>query len=101
MFYDRLIVDVYLIVEIIYFLCVWGADIFFYSGMFFVGKRTNSARVFSVLSWSRHTKSSTFTKDDAEFSSPSEPCRPGAHCATLKKLYAAEKKLYKAVKVSQ
>lgn len=61
-------------------------------------KRTNSARVFSVLSWSRHTKSSTFTKDDAEFSSPSEPCRPGAHCATLKKLYAAEKKLYKAVK---
>jgi len=78
-----------------------GDDIFFYSGMFFVGKRTNSARVFSVLSWSRHTKSSTFTKDDAEFSSPSEPCRPGAHCATLKKLYAAEKKLYKAVKVSQ
>ncbi|CAK8534560.1 unnamed protein product [Lathyrus sativus] len=61
-------------------------------------KRTNSARVFSVLSWSRHTKSPTFTKDDADFSSPSEPCRPGAHCATLKKLYAAEKKLYKAVK---
>ncbi|XP_058756316.1 protein ROLLING AND ERECT LEAF 2-like [Vicia villosa] len=63
-----------------------------------ISKRTNSARVFSVLSWSRHTKSPTFTKDDADFSSPSEPCRPGAHCATLKKLYAAEKKLYKAVK---
>ncbi|WJX28856.1 hypothetical protein P8452_17527 [Trifolium repens] len=61
-------------------------------------KRSNSARVFSVLSWSRHTKSPTFSKDDADFSSPSEPCRPGAHCATLKKLYAAEKKLYKAVK---
>lgn len=69
--------------------------------MFFVGKRTDSARVFSVLSWSRYTKSPTFTKDDADFSRPSEPCRPGAHCATLKKLYAAEKKLYKAVKVSQ
>ncbi|KAL5100785.1 hypothetical protein RYX36_005112 [Vicia faba] len=63
-----------------------------------LSKRTNSARVFSVLSWSRYTKSQTFTKGDADFSSPSEPCRPGAHCATLKKLYAAEKKLYEAVK---
>ncbi|TKY72983.1 serine carboxypeptidase 2 [Spatholobus suberectus] len=61
-------------------------------------KRGNSAKVFSVLSWSRYSKSPPSTKDGTEFSGRSEPCKPGAHCATLKKLYAAEKKLYKAVK---
>ncbi|KAK7411720.1 hypothetical protein VNO78_03157 [Psophocarpus tetragonolobus] len=61
-------------------------------------KRGNSAKVFSVLSWSRHSKSPPSTKDGAEFSGRSEPCKPGAHCITLKKLYAAEKKLFKAVK---
>lgn len=63
-------------------------------------KRGNSARVFSVLSWSRYSKSLSpqFTKNDADSFGPGEPCRPGAHCATLKKLYAAEKKLFKAVK---
>ncbi|XP_014502387.1 nitrate regulatory gene2 protein [Vigna radiata var. radiata] len=61
-------------------------------------KRGNSAKVFSVLSWSRHSKSPPSTKDCAEFSGHSEPCKPGAHCATLKRLYAAEKKLFKAVK---
>ncbi|XP_027338858.1 nitrate regulatory gene2 protein [Abrus precatorius] len=61
-------------------------------------KRGNSAKVFSVLSWSRHSKSPHFTKDAAEFSGHGEPCKPGAHCATLKKLYAAEKKLFKAIK---
>ncbi|BAT79942.1 hypothetical protein LR48_Vigan721s000400 [Vigna angularis] len=61
-------------------------------------KRGNSAKVFSVLSWSRHSKSPPSTKDCAEFSGHSEPCKPGAHCATLKKLYAAEKKLFEAVK---
>ncbi|XP_027904410.1 nitrate regulatory gene2 protein [Vigna unguiculata] len=61
-------------------------------------KRGNSAKVFSVLSWSRHSKSPPSTKDCAEFSGRSEPCKPGAHCATLKKLYSAEKKLFKAVK---
>ncbi|XP_047160080.1 nitrate regulatory gene2 protein [Vigna umbellata] len=61
-------------------------------------KRGNSAKVFSVLSWSRHSKSPPSTKDCAEFSGLSEPCKPGAHCATLKKLYAAEKKLFEAVK---
>ncbi|KAJ1437032.1 hypothetical protein SESBI_03871 [Sesbania bispinosa] len=60
-------------------------------------RRGNSAKVFSVL-WSRHSKSPQFTKDAAEFSGPNEPCRPGAHCATLKKLYTAEKKLFKALK---
>ncbi|KAK7328369.1 hypothetical protein VNO77_22474 [Canavalia gladiata] len=61
-------------------------------------RRGSSAKVFSVLSWSRYSKSPHFTKDATEFSGPSEPCKPGAHCATLKKLYAAEKKLFKAVK---
>ncbi|KAG5116993.1 hypothetical protein JHK84_043106 [Glycine max] len=61
-------------------------------------KRGNSAKVFSVLSWSRYSKSPPSTKDGAEFSGRSEPCKPGAHCATLKKLYAAEKKLFKALK---
>jgi len=68
--------------------------------MLFEGKRGNSAKVFSVLSWSRHSKSPPSTKDCAEFSGRGEPCKPGAHCATLKKLYSAEKKLFKAVKVS-
>jgi len=68
--------------------------------MLFEGKRGNSAKVFSVLSWSRHSKSLPSTKDCAEFSGHSEPCKPGAHCATLKRLYVAEKKLFKAVKVS-
>ncbi|RDY13616.1 Nitrate regulatory gene2 protein, partial [Mucuna pruriens] len=61
-------------------------------------KRGDSAKVFSVLSWSRYSKSPPSTKDGAEFSGHSEPCKPGAHCATLQKLYAAEKKLFKAVK---
>ncbi|XP_061344015.1 protein ALTERED PHOSPHATE STARVATION RESPONSE 1 [Gastrolobium bilobum] len=61
-------------------------------------KRGNSSKVFSVLSRSWYSKSHQFTKEDAELSSPSEPCKPGAHCATLKKLYAAEKKLFKALK---
>lgn len=61
-------------------------------------KRGNSAKVFNVLPWSRYSKSPPSTKDGAEFSGHSEPCKPGAHCATLKKLYAAEKKLFKALK---
>ena len=28
-----------------------------------------------------------------------EPCKPGAHCVTLEKLYSEEQKLYKDVKV--
>ncbi|KAG5063993.1 hypothetical protein JHK85_005176 [Glycine max] len=61
-------------------------------------KRGDSAKVFSVLSWSRYSKSPPSTKDGAEFSGRREPCKPRAHCATLKKLYAAEKKLFKALK---
>lgn len=61
-------------------------------------KKSDSAKVFSVLSRNRHTKSSQFTRESAESSGPSEPCKPGAHCATLKKLYAVDKILSKLLK---
>lgn len=63
----------------------------------FTGK--NSAKVFSSLSWSWSSKSLLVTKEAVDLCGSSEPCRPGAHCITLKKLYAAEQKLYKEVKV--
>ena len=62
------------------------------------GKRSNSAKVFSALSWSWSSKSLQFARDAVQCGS-SEPCKPGAHCITLDKLYVAEKKLYKEVKV--
>ncbi|KAJ9140853.1 hypothetical protein P3X46_031448 [Hevea brasiliensis] len=58
-------------------------------------KRSNSVKVFSALSWSWSSKSLQFAKDATEVYNPSEPCKPGAHCITLDKLYAAERKLYK------
>ncbi|EEF35770.1 protein ALTERED PHOSPHATE STARVATION RESPONSE 1 [Ricinus communis] len=61
-------------------------------------KRSNSAKVFSALSWSWSSKLLQYAKDATEVSNPSEPCKPGAHCVTLDKLYAAEQKLYKEVK---
>ncbi|GAB4829408.1 hypothetical protein Ancab_019080 [Ancistrocladus abbreviatus] len=61
-------------------------------------KGNNSAKVFSSLSWSWSSRSLLSTKDAAEFGSLDEPCRPGAHCITLEKLYALEQRLYKAVK---
>ena len=63
----------------------------------FTGK--NSAKVFSALSWNWSSKSLQVTKEAVELSGSSEPCRVGAHCITLKKLYAAEQKLYKEMKV--
>ncbi|CAN0874916.1 Protein ALTERED PHOSPHATE STARVATION RESPONSE 1 [Linum grandiflorum] len=63
--------------------------------------RSDSAKVFSALSWSSRSSRSLhlqLTKDAAELCSTSEPCKPGAHCITLEKLYAAEQKLYKDVK---
>ncbi|KGN65935.1 protein ALTERED PHOSPHATE STARVATION RESPONSE 1 [Cucumis sativus] len=61
-------------------------------------KRSNSAKVFNALSrrWSSSTLQ--FATDAAEFLGPNEPCRPGAHCITLKKLYAAEQRLQKDIK---
>ncbi|KAF2317863.1 hypothetical protein GH714_041182 [Hevea brasiliensis] len=61
-------------------------------------KRSNSAKVFSALSWSWSSKSLQFAKHATQVYNPSEPCKPGAHCITLDKLYAAEQKLYKEVK---
>ncbi|XVF68303.1 hypothetical protein PTKIN_Ptkin10aG0194100 [Pterospermum kingtungense] len=60
-------------------------------------KRSNSAKVFSALSWSWSSKSLQFARDAVQCGS-SEPCKPGAHCITLDKLYVAEQKLYKDVK---
>ncbi|KAK8518607.1 hypothetical protein V6N13_018111 [Hibiscus sabdariffa] len=60
-------------------------------------KRSNSAKVFSALSWSWSSKSLHFARDAVQCGS-NEPCKPGAHCVTLDKLYAAEQKLYKEVK---
>ncbi|XP_050367725.1 protein ALTERED PHOSPHATE STARVATION RESPONSE 1 [Argentina anserina] len=61
-------------------------------------KRCNSAKVFSALSWSRSARALQYSRDAVESSGPSEPCRPGAHCITLRKLYEAEKKLYEEIK---
>ncbi|XWS55356.1 hypothetical protein CRYUN_Cryun10bG0167600 [Craigia yunnanensis] len=60
-------------------------------------KRSNSAKFFSALSWGWSSKSIQFERDDIQCGS-SEPCKPGAHCITLDKLYVAEQKLYKEVK---
>ncbi|KAG7569162.1 hypothetical protein ISN45_Aa04g019160 [Arabidopsis thaliana x Arabidopsis arenosa] len=60
-------------------------------------KRSSSAKVFSSLSWSWSSKSLQLGKD-ATTSGTVEPCRPGAHCSTLEKLYTAEKKLYQLVR---
>ncbi|KAK9267175.1 hypothetical protein L1049_009595 [Liquidambar formosana] len=61
-------------------------------------KRSNSAKVFSALSWSWSSKSLQSTRDAVEFCGPGESCRPGAHCITLGKLYMEEQRLYKEVK---
>ncbi|CAK9156106.1 unnamed protein product [Ilex paraguariensis] len=61
-------------------------------------KRCNSAKVFSGLTWSWSSKSLQPTRGAGEFSDPSEPCRLGAHCITLEKLYTEEQRLYKQVK---
>ncbi|CAA2980182.1 Hypothetical predicted protein [Olea europaea subsp. europaea] len=60
--------------------------------------RSSSAKVFSSLTWSWHAKSFRSTRDTGEVYISGEPCKPGAHCITLQKLYVEEQKLYKAVK---
>ncbi|KAB2096840.1 hypothetical protein ES319_A01G131600v1 [Gossypium barbadense] len=59
--------------------------------------RSNSAKVFSALSWSWSSKSLLLARDAFQCRY-SKPCNPGAHCITLDKLYVAEQKLYKEVK---
>lgn len=60
--------------------------------------RSSSAKVFSSLTWSWYSKSFRSTRDTGEVYVSGEPCKPGAHCVTLQKLYSEEQKLYKAVK---
>ncbi|XP_051125950.1 protein ALTERED PHOSPHATE STARVATION RESPONSE 1 [Andrographis paniculata] len=61
-------------------------------------KRSNSAKVFSALTWSWSSKSLHFARETGSPSVSSDPCKPGAHCITLQKLYSEEQKLYKDVK---
>ncbi|KAL3522807.1 hypothetical protein ACH5RR_015641 [Cinchona calisaya] len=61
-------------------------------------KRSNSAKVFSALTWSWSSKSLQPKRDAGDSCGPSEPCKPGAHCVTLSKLYNAEQKLHRDVK---
>lgn len=65
------------------------------------GKRSNSAKVFNALSRRWSSNSLQFATDAVEFLGPNEPCQPGAHCITLKKLYAAEQRLQKDIKVKR
>ncbi|GMH01435.1 hypothetical protein Nepgr_003274 [Nepenthes gracilis] len=60
-------------------------------------KGNNSGKVFSSFPWSWSSRSLLSTRNAAEFGSLDEPCKPGAHCITLAKLYAEEQRLYKAV----
>ncbi|GFP81219.1 hypothetical protein PHJA_000265200 [Phtheirospermum japonicum] len=61
-------------------------------------KRSNSAKVFSALTWSWSSRSLQPTKETGDFHGSNDPCKPGAHCITLQKLYTEEQKLYKDVK---
>lgn len=61
-------------------------------------RSSNSAKVLNALAWSWSSRSLQYTRTATDFFSPSEPCRPGAHCVTLEKLYAQELKLYKDIK---
>ncbi|CAA2980816.1 Hypothetical predicted protein [Olea europaea subsp. europaea] len=60
--------------------------------------RSSSAKVFSSLTWSWYSKSFRSTRETGEVYVSGEPCKPGAHCITLQKLYLEEQKIYKAVK---
>ncbi|KAK3022452.1 hypothetical protein RJ639_047589 [Escallonia herrerae] len=62
------------------------------------GKRYSSAKVFNALTWSKSSRSLRFTRDPVELSGNTQPCRPGAHCVTLGKLWAEEQRLYDEVK---
>ncbi|KAM7256214.1 hypothetical protein ACFE04_011955 [Oxalis oulophora] len=61
-------------------------------------KRSSSTKVFSALSWTWTSKSLQLARDPVELSGSNEPCKPGGHCNTIGKLYAAEQKLYKTVR---
>ncbi|VFQ92292.1 unnamed protein product [Cuscuta campestris] len=48
--------------------------------------------------WS--SKSLSFSRDSVQHG-PNQPCKPGAHCATLDTLYVAEQNLYKELEVER
>ncbi|KAL6567264.1 hypothetical protein OROGR_000932 [Orobanche gracilis] len=62
-------------------------------------KRINSAKVFSALMWNWSSRSLQSAKGIKDLPGSEEPCKPGAHCITLQKLYSEEQKLYKDVKL--
>ncbi|GER36783.1 hypothetical protein STAS_13153 [Striga asiatica] len=64
----------------------------------FTGKRSNPAKVFSALTWSWSSRSLQSPKDSVNSHESNDPCKPGAHCITLQKLYSEEQKVYKDVK---
>ncbi|XP_074296269.1 protein ALTERED PHOSPHATE STARVATION RESPONSE 1-like [Silene latifolia] len=59
------------------------------------GKGNNSTRSLNSLSWNWSSKTPHLTQDEQALI---EPCKAGAHCITLEKLYAEEQILYKAVR---
>ncbi|KAL9224402.1 hypothetical protein vseg_000438 [Gypsophila vaccaria] len=59
------------------------------------GKGNNSTRVLSSLSINWSSRSPQLTQDEPTLI---KPCKAGAHCITLEKLYAEEQILYKAVR---
>ncbi|KAK9696997.1 hypothetical protein RND81_08G009000 [Saponaria officinalis] len=59
------------------------------------GKGNNSTRVLSSLSLNWSSQPPQLTQDETTLI---EPCKAGAHCITLEKLYAEEQILYKAVR---
>lgn len=61
-------------------------------------KRSNSAKVFSALNWTWSSKSLQSTRETGDIFGSGEPCKPGAHCITLERLYSEEQQLYKDVK---
>ncbi|XP_057545158.1 protein ALTERED PHOSPHATE STARVATION RESPONSE 1 isoform X1 [Amaranthus tricolor] len=61
------------------------------------GKGNHSARL-SSMSWSRSSPPLQDTRDPLEVGTPVEPCKPGAHCITLEKIFAEEQTLYTTVK---
>lgn len=72
-----------------------------FHALWWTDRKSNSAKVFNALTWNWSSKSLHTSKDTGGIYNPSEPCKPGAHCLTLDKLYDAEQKLYKEVKVIQ
>lgn len=66
----------------------------------FTGRRSSSAKVFSALTWGWSSKSLLSNREIGDIAGSGQPCKPGAHCVTLERIYSEEQKLYKDVKVN-